>query len=370
MTISTASSQNASSIKGFSLVELLIAMVLGLILVSGTVTIFSSSVRNSEFNQSMANMQANARFAMGRIAADVRLAGFQGCSGLGNAQLSIRTAPSPTNNFARTAISGALIDNAGWTPAEPEGFTPPTGPGAPVPGTQALMVQYAVGPGERVTSDLGSTRGSITVENSEIIRAITADDLMVISDCSTADLFKVQSTGSGVDRKITPAERLSKAYALQSGDDDTLRVMPFVTAIYYIGDTGRSNDSADPVRSLYVQSFPYDATENPPIELVEGVDQMQLQFGVRGEDRRIRLMSPEDPAISFSNVESVQVGLLMSSFNRYPSVNKNRVYTISNQTIAPDSGGSGTTATYPADNRMRIAFTRSISVRNRILEND
>jgi len=345
-------------------------MVLGLIMVGGTVTIFSSSVRNSEFNQSMANLQANARFALGRIAADIRLAGFQGCSGLGNAQLAIQTTPAPTDNFSQTAISGALIDNAGWKPEEPEWFIPPVGPGAPVPGTQSLMVQYAVGPGAKVTSNLGSTLGSITVEDSELIRGVAADDLMVISDCSTADLFKVQSTSGGSTRMISPDEPLSKAYALQSGDDETLRVMPFVAAIYYIGNTARSNDSGDEVRSLYMQSFPYDATNNPPIELVEGVDQMQLQFGVRGADDRMRLMPADDPSMNFGNVQSVQVGLLMSSFNRYPSIDDTRIYSLANQSVAPDSGSSGNTATYPADNRMRIAFTRSISVRNRILEND
>lgn len=355
---------------GFSLVELMIAMVLGLFLVGGTITVFSGGIRNSEFNQSLANLQANARYALGRISDDVRLAGFQGCSGLGNASLAIRTSPTPTTNFDRSAISGAVVGSSGWAPGLPAGYTPPTGTGAPVIGTHVLMVQYALGPGASVTSSLGSSNGAITVNDAASIENVAVNDLMVISDCSSADLFKVQGISGSGTRTITPDDSLSKAYALQSGTDDTLRVMPFVTAIYYIGDTTRTNDNGDNVSSLYMQSFPFDLSNNPPIELVEGVDQMQLLFGARQTDGRVEFAMPDDAGLLPESIESVQVGLLISSFKRYEIVDEERIYTIANQPVVPSTTAGSDGARYPADKRMRIAFTKAISVRNRALGDD
>ena len=355
---------------GFSLVELMIALVLGLFLVGGTITVFSSGIRTSEFNQSLANLQANARFALSRMSDDVRLAGFQGCSGLSHSQLSIQTSPAPTDNYERTAIWGAVVGDSGWTPALPTGYTAPTGVGAPLQDSHALMVQYAAGPGAVVSSSLGSTIGSISLSDGEPVRDVVSGDLMVISDCSSADLFKVQTiTTTGV-ASITPADALSKTYALQSATDNTLRVMPFFTAIYYVGDTQRTNDSGDRVYALYMQRYPHDLTNNPPIELIEGVDQMQLLFGTRRSDGRVEFLAPDDADFAPENIQSVDIGLLLSSYQRYPEVDKDRVYTLTGRAVLPASAAGSEAPRYPADQRMRVAFTKSVSVRNRALEND
>jgi len=64
---------------GFSLVELLIAMALGLMLTLGVLQVFLASKESFALQQRSAAMQENARFLLGRLAQDVRQAGQFGC---------------------------------------------------------------------------------------------------------------------------------------------------------------------------------------------------------------------------------------------------------------------------------------------------
>jgi type IV pilus assembly protein PilW len=65
--------------RGFSLIELLIAMALGLILVLGVTQLFLGSKRSFVLQQQMATLQENARFVLTRISRDLRQAGLFGC---------------------------------------------------------------------------------------------------------------------------------------------------------------------------------------------------------------------------------------------------------------------------------------------------
>jgi len=49
--------------KGFSIVELMIAMLLSLLLLSGTVSLFEQSKRNYLQDEQVARMQENGRYA-------------------------------------------------------------------------------------------------------------------------------------------------------------------------------------------------------------------------------------------------------------------------------------------------------------------
>jgi len=71
--------KNKSTQHGVSLVELLIAMTLGLVLLAGMLTVFAGNKQSSELNTALAQIQENARFALSRMSRDMRMAGYQGC---------------------------------------------------------------------------------------------------------------------------------------------------------------------------------------------------------------------------------------------------------------------------------------------------
>lgn len=63
---------------GLSIVELLISLVLGLVLVGGVISVFIASEETNRDTMQQSEIQENARFALGFIASDVKMAGFLG----------------------------------------------------------------------------------------------------------------------------------------------------------------------------------------------------------------------------------------------------------------------------------------------------
>lgn len=61
---------------GLSLVELMVAMALGLLLMTGVIQVFLSSRQTYAANEAMGRLQENGRFALEFIARSARLAGY------------------------------------------------------------------------------------------------------------------------------------------------------------------------------------------------------------------------------------------------------------------------------------------------------
>jgi prepilin-type N-terminal cleavage/methylation domain-containing protein len=61
---------------GFTLVELMIGMTLGLVLIGGVVGLFLQSSQSFRVDENVARMQDQARFAMDQLTRDLRMAGF------------------------------------------------------------------------------------------------------------------------------------------------------------------------------------------------------------------------------------------------------------------------------------------------------
>ncbi len=68
--------------QAFSLVELMIAMAVGLLLVLAVIQVFLASRQSFVVQQEMAALQENARFVLSRLSRDLRQAGMFGCLNL------------------------------------------------------------------------------------------------------------------------------------------------------------------------------------------------------------------------------------------------------------------------------------------------
>lgn len=79
-----------SAERGFSLIELMISMVLGLILITGVINLFLASSQTYRLQDAMFRVQESGRFALDFVLRDLRSAGFQNVL--------------PTNTFRNTSI--------------------------------------------------------------------------------------------------------------------------------------------------------------------------------------------------------------------------------------------------------------------------
>ena len=353
----------------FSLIELLIAMTLGLILIAGMITVLEGNRRSSELNSTMADLQESARFALDAIARDARMSGFQGCTDINNSRLNVVAKNLPASfDFNSQATFGSLVSSDTWNPAHPLGFTPPSDIPV-VAGTHAMILQFGEGNFARLDSQMSdagvpSKSGPIVVSGQT---SLQADDLAIIADCDVADLFRVTAaSNSGGNTTLSHAAsgnngNLSKAFGAPASIAQTT-VSAFQSNTYYIGDAGQTNDNGDPIRALYLQTLPY-TSANPPVELIRGVDNMRVAFGMRSGNT-LRYVTPDNSAFDASLVESVQIGLLMSSRERISDRNDTKTYMLAGQRIGPQEGSDNGTQ-HPGDQRFRLAFNTTIKVRNR-----
>jgi len=353
---------------GFSLIELMIAMVLGITVIGGAIAAFSSASRSGELSQAISQLQANARFALDAVSTDIRMAGHLGCASSERARLNISTSKSPTSNFSTTSIAAAIVGESNWQSSLPTGYTPPTGAGEPVPGTHLIHLQYAASPGYELASDMtGRSTGIVVNGDASELRV---GGLAVISNCDTGDLFEVSSIGGAGDQRIvSPVETLTQPYLSNQTTINTTRVMPFVSSIYYIGDTTRVNEHNDVIRSLYLQTFPYNSASNPPLELIEGVDHMLFDLGLWQPDNTVNYKLPGAPDITAQTISAVRVGLLMASTARQSGSTANKTHVVAGKTLVPNGATGPAHGYYPNDKRIRVAFNSTIKVRNRFAEN-
>lgn len=69
--------------QGFTLIELMVAMVLGLLVAAGIVTVFASTSNSNKAQTQLARLQEEGRFAMSRLGTDLRMANGQYCTNSG-----------------------------------------------------------------------------------------------------------------------------------------------------------------------------------------------------------------------------------------------------------------------------------------------
>jgi len=147
---------------GYSLIELMIASVIGLVVLSGAVTIFTSNKASQSLSLGMSQVQENGRVALDIIANSIRLAGYQG-------------------------LWGARFDGNNWQPARPTDLDEIGN--KPTPDTDVIYVKHGSGRATILsTSMLNANANPITLARNP--DQIDVGDLVMISDCVGSDIFR------------------------------------------------------------------------------------------------------------------------------------------------------------------------------------
>ena len=357
---------------GFSIVELMVTSVIGLIILSGAVTVFSSNNASGSMSSAMSRVQESGRVAMDIIANDIRMAGYQGCADTDTINANVIANNAPTIDLPSTSLQGAEVSLAGaWQPAMPTDLTPINA--APLPGTDVVYVQHGSGRTTILNSSMANANENpITLARNP--DQLAAGDLVMISDCTSVDIFRAtalaDATGDSVQLSYAATQNsqanLSRAYTITTNPLSTaMRVMRFEAHAYYVANTTRFDADGQPVPALFMLDLSQPG--GVAMELVEGVENMQLLYGQEMGTGGIRYVSANATNLDFESVVSVQIGLLINSVELISNTDDSNSYQVAGQTIGPPTGStiikhSGNRTS--GSRQLRTSFNTTVRLRN------
>lgn len=354
--------------KGLSLVELMVAITIGLIILVAVSQIFVTSRATYTYEEGMARVQESGRFAIDFITQDVRMAGYTGCLNKATTVTNHLTDPTAyvSNYVIGQHLTGHTYTGSGgsalsdWTPA--------------LPGTDGNgIVYFSANEVEPYTDVLVIRRGSensirpdgpMTPDSSAAIDitgnngGLSRFDIVLVSDCKRADIFQltgpasfgagtnnlVHNTGSGTPGNLTQA--LSFTYGTDA------EVMKFITRMYYISRRGGNVTTNTNPPALFRKEFTGGAFVSQ--ELVEGVENMRAVFGEDTDNDKVaNIFNRADDVGTWGNVVNARVGLLVQTTTNVDAANDIKTYTVAGTALGPFN-----------DKRRRHVYTSTIQVRN------
>ncbi len=261
--------------KGLSLIELMIALLLGALLLSGVFRIFDTNQQTSRMATAFSRVPESGRISMEMIARDIRLADYWGCTIQADAIVS-HIDSSDAGDYIQLLDPTARIDST--DPAS----------GRAIYGLNNVGASTTVGSiPVRENTDIVTLKGAKRVNNARVVSpyltqastiihitsGVTLPDseLYLISDCNGAELFtNTSSTAGEVDygeATITGAPD-NTATAISENYVAHAQLLQPWSKTYFIGQPTVG------VWSLYWQE-----NGGTPVELVRDVEDMQIEYG-------------------------------------------------------------------------------------------
>mgnify|MGYP000191606519 CR=1 FL=1 len=254
---------------GFSLIELMVALVLGLFIVGGVMVVFVSSSHSFSFNESLSRAQESGRFALEIIARDLRNAGYKGDC-FSNVKSLLDTSSA---DYHRAIDAYDLNDSLkGWSD-EAGAFFNGTLQDYRA-NTDLLLVKHAATASTaELSEDISSTDISFPITGGE-----GSGTLLVFSDAGGCDLFQntaaqnASSLERGRDGQSINNRGQSLSHGYRSGG--STRITRFISSLFYIGSSDRSAS----ISALRAVSYNNGIANDQ--ELVEGVTGMNLHYAL------------------------------------------------------------------------------------------
>ncbi len=86
---------NRQNQSGMTLIEVMVALLLGLILTGGAIEIFISNKATYRLENELSRMQETGRFIVDAVAKEIRMAGYLGCASRGNIETNVMADEKP-----------------------------------------------------------------------------------------------------------------------------------------------------------------------------------------------------------------------------------------------------------------------------------
>lgn len=294
--------------RGLSLIELMVSLVIGLLLVSGAVTVYVQSGNTYRTSDAVARMQEVGRYALDIIEPDVRLAGFYGMTNRADAVTNSVSDATITPNCGTNWIGSAALSldgrNGGTALSSATSCTTPNR----VTGSDIVIVRRA---------------GSATA-------ALDNTKIQVHSTRLAATIFRAGNPAS------VPS---GMPVAPQAETRD------LVVNAYFVAASG-DNFSLHR-RTLVGTNFRDD-------EVIPGIQDLQVQFGIDQNNDGTAEQYVNPGSVGTARIVSARLWIMVVADNRDNALNDTAVYAYADRAYA---------AAF-TDKRRRIVMTKTIQIRN------
>ncbi len=289
--------------RGFSLIEMMISVTIGMLIIAALVGVLTSNSRSAKSNDRTSELQSNGRYALDHLKREVRLASYRGY-----------TWAEPTNP-PTTAI------------APPAGECLPAGGTA---GSFATNIHQGIWgandsnpfPGNCLNGRYASDDVLVVRRTgNQIATALTANTYYFRSSYAIGELFQGTAPPTIAGSPIANFPVLEYVYYI--GTDDTDATLPALRRIALLTD-GTMGDEM----------------------VVSRIERMQLQYGRATTDLNTQYYNADgitgssiDPLpTDWDDVDSVRIWLLARNAQTEPGYTNTNTYVMGDQSYTPNDG--------------------------------
>jgi len=302
---------------GLSLVEMMVSITLGLLILSGVLTVFvnTSSARN-EVERTSRQIE-NGRYASELLTEDLRLAGFYG-------ELNVGSIVAP-GALPADPCSLTVANWNAWIPVHMQGYDNGVGLAATTcvlsnlrPNTDVVVIR-------RARTCVAGVAGCAAAANGRPYVQVSLCGTQV-----TAHKLGLEGTAGLFDRQKKSCDAADLAGKRE-----------YLVRIYFVSNDNGAGQNVPTLMRLELNGAGWDT-----VPLVEGIEEFQLQYGIdtdgdgapdeyAADPSAVPIAAPT-PLLSWMNVVTVQFHLLARNLETSPNYVDTKTYVLGKDAAGND----------------------------------
>jgi len=373
------------SASGFTLIEVMIGLVLSSVILLGISQLFAANSKTYKLLIGQSTLQESARFALGMMTRSAQAASYRGCVAPGEGLNKTSTDLLPYEYDLSNSMRGFDGNGANWSPSITTVI--PSSVGATNINTYAdlgastgidtttiqnntdiLNVTYITERQFRLNADMpgaadipvSGPSGTATATTAEIASSFPVNSLAMIYDCEKHTVFEVTGSAAGIiEHALSTGAYGNDRVALAPFNtyETDAAVAPITSETYYIAPSLDLNRIGNYPLSLWRKTG-----VEAPVELIAGIEDLQLQYGMDTDNDGVpNLYRVPIAGLDFDEAVALRITVVTNSVDDV-------------QATLPPTHGCAATPFYPTgqpckdatiDGLLRRSFSQTIALRNR-----
>lgn len=339
---------SVNSSLGYTLIELLVSMLLGVFLMTGMFQVNQMNQKAHDLQKALEQTQRNGRFAIDHLSYVIKTAGYSGFYGsftsgveklLNSPNNTKWNIANPTRGFNNVSSSQTIIGISGFTP-----------------NTDVLLLK---GMNRNIVSVVNNANSSTIVAATNTV--FSAGDIVVVSDADQASIFQANAiniSGNNTTLSlVTGAGNPGNAKLLKNSFNSVAEISKYDLQMFYIKD-GQNGLPALFKAIMVNTAGVIQLQEN---ELASNISNMQIMYGIDNDNDQIIDEYKDASAVAdWKKLISINIALLANS-SRDNIINMKSSFSFNTNRITFVEDVSASSV---ADKRLKRVFRMSLPLRN------